>query len=250
MGKGDGTLLLWGKDAIISRYEKGRLSKMKQTSRFEGFEKDLTDFLWELRFNNYKQWFDENRSRYQRVLKEPMDALAEELVAQMKERYQEEFLVSVSRINRDVRFSKDKSPYRDHKWLVLKRGQGLWKDKPVLFFEVGPDYYMVGLGIYERLPAYMKAFRKKVEVNPAGFLRLAERTKAHPFTVRGEDYKKKMGDWTDPTLGWWMQKKEISFIEECSIDERLYSRALLEWCLEAFGALLPMCKWMEDIVVE
>ncbi len=223
---------------------------MKQNNVFEGFSKDLTDFLWELRFNNYKQWFDENRNRYQRVLKEPMDALAAELVRQVKERTGETFLCSVSRINRDVRFSKDKSPYRDHKWLVLKRGEGLWKDKPVLFFEVGADYYMAGLGIYERLPAYMKAFRKKVEANPALFLRLAQGLEAFPFTVRGEDYKKKMGNWTDWQMGFWMQKKEISFLAERGIDELLYSRELLDWCMDAFLALLPMCKWMEEVVAE
>ena len=40
---------------------------------FEGFTAETIDFLWELRMNNSREWMEENRDRYKRVLKEPID---------------------------------------------------------------------------------------------------------------------------------------------------------------------------------
>ena len=45
---------------------------------FEGFTAETIDFLWELRMNNSREWMEENRDRYKRVLKEPFDSLAAE----------------------------------------------------------------------------------------------------------------------------------------------------------------------------
>ena len=42
---------------------------------FEGFTAETIDFLWELRMNNSREWMEENRDRYKRVLKEPFDSL-------------------------------------------------------------------------------------------------------------------------------------------------------------------------------
>ena len=47
--------------------------------KFEGFKPETIDFMWELRMNNSKEWMDQNRERYKEVLKDPFDALAEEL---------------------------------------------------------------------------------------------------------------------------------------------------------------------------
>ena len=88
---------------------------------FTGFTPETIDFLWELRMNNNKAWMEENRERYRTVLKEPFDALSAALTKKFLEKKnvpQMDF--SISRINRDVRFSKDKSPYKARKWMVLK----------------------------------------------------------------------------------------------------------------------------------
>ena len=77
---------------------------------FEGFTAETIDFLWELRMNNSREWMEENRDRYKRVLKEPFDSLAAALVAESIAFGGREMKCSVSRINRDIRFSKDKSP--------------------------------------------------------------------------------------------------------------------------------------------
>ena len=108
---------------------------------FEGFTAETIDFLWELRMNNSREWMEENRDRYKRVLKEPFDSLAAALVAESTAFGGREMKCSVSRINRDIRFSKDKSPYRASRWVVLYDAalQGTaWKERPSFYFELNP----------------------------------------------------------------------------------------------------------------
>ena len=72
------------------------------------FMKDLWD-------NNNKSWFDENRKRYEKVLRNPMKELAEDLSGPISI-ILPEFTgkVKVSRINNDIRFSPNKPPYKEH----------------------------------------------------------------------------------------------------------------------------------------
>ena len=165
---------------------------------FTGFTPETIDFLWELRMNNNKAWMEENRERYRTVLKEPFDALSAALTKKFLEKKnvpQMDF--SISRINRDVRFSKDKSPYKARKWMVLKEPMTKaeqWKFRPVFYFEVMPEGYEYGMGFYEGRPAYMQAFRKKVDAAPDAFERLVKDTaKMKEFVLYGDSYKRPMG---------------------------------------------------------
>ena len=83
---------------------------------FEGFTPDAVRFLLELRANNDREWFQPRKAEYERLLKEPLEALCMVL----GERFAARRIPlradarSPFRIYRDVRFSKDKSPYKTH----------------------------------------------------------------------------------------------------------------------------------------
>lgn len=102
---------------------------------FEGFPKEYIDFLWELRMNNNAEWFNENRERYNSLIKEPMKLFSDEMTERLnKDGMGESFYPAVSRANRDIRFSKDKSPYKDRKWVVFNYGEGRWQRKSCFYF--------------------------------------------------------------------------------------------------------------------
>ena len=94
------------------------------TENFSGFSDEMCRFFIELRFNNNKEWFGANRDRYTKLVKEPMDAFAAELNEALIKQTGVKTMFSVSRINRDIRFTKNKEPYRDHRWVVFKRDVG------------------------------------------------------------------------------------------------------------------------------
>ena len=86
------------------------------TRVFTGFEPDALQFLMDLSVNNDRSWFQPRKAEYERLLKEPFEALcltlgelfaARRIPLTADER-------SPFRIYRDVRFSKDKSPYKTH----------------------------------------------------------------------------------------------------------------------------------------
>ena len=80
------------------------------------FTKDYLDFFIELAGNNNKDWFDINRKRYEQSVKKPFYAFVQRLIDHFALSYPafKELTASecVFRINRDIRFSKDKSPYK------------------------------------------------------------------------------------------------------------------------------------------
>ena len=128
--------------------------------RFEGFLPETIDFLWELRMNNSKEWMDQNRDRYKAVLKDPFDQFAADLAEQSPLFCGKKMNYSVSRINRDIRYSKDKSPYRSCRWVVLydEKLRGTeWKLRPTFYFELQPEGFIHGLGMWCAKPVFLPA---------------------------------------------------------------------------------------------
>ena len=109
---------------------------IREAVTFEGFTPDAIEFLREIRNNNNnKPWFEANKPRYQDSLLKPFQALVNDLGGLM-------FAIdphlittpavgkTISRIYRDIRFSKDKSLYRYNMWLAFKRPSLDWKEAP------------------------------------------------------------------------------------------------------------------------
>ena len=85
---------------------------------FNGFTPATIDFLWGIRFNNNRDWFQQHKSEYQRDLYEPMLALAQAVREQFSI---EGTILKTSRIYRDVRYSGG-IPYKEHLWFCIRQG--------------------------------------------------------------------------------------------------------------------------------
>ena len=87
---------------------------------FEGFSQEALDFLNDIRFNNNQTFYEANKARYERYVKQPMRELSDELapvVQLIDPKLDTRPGRTMSRIRRDTRYTKDKSPFRDHAWL-------------------------------------------------------------------------------------------------------------------------------------
>src|SRR6478672_9689367 len=95
----------------------GATTTLQPTATFGGFSRAAIDFLAELAMNNDRAWFQPRKADYERLLKEPLQALCVAVAARFESRgvpLQSDPLRSPFRIYRDTRFSKDKSPYKTH----------------------------------------------------------------------------------------------------------------------------------------
>ncbi len=104
------------------------------TDAFRGIPTTALEFFEDLEDNNHKAWFDEHRATYLADVKAPMQALLDEL--------EDEFgTAKLFRINRDIRFSTDKRPYKTGQGAMIDRG-----GKGTLYVHVDADGLMVGCG--------------------------------------------------------------------------------------------------------
>ena len=106
---------------------------------FTGFSPEAIDFLWGIRLNNNREWFQAHKQQYQQSLYEPMKALSQELSAAFAQT--EGLKMHLSRIYRDMRMHPP-VPYKESLWMCLRRDGGSWLEHPCLFFELTAEGFL------------------------------------------------------------------------------------------------------------
>jgi uncharacterized protein (TIGR02453 family) len=117
------------------------------------FSQDFLQFFIDLAGNNHKEWFDENRKRYEHNVKLPFQLFIKELLAKLSEVDASfknvEAKDCIFRINRDVRFSKDKAPYKLMVSAIIRNGGKKSSNVNGIYIELCPEYIRIYGGIYE-----------------------------------------------------------------------------------------------------
>ena len=144
--------------------------------------------------NNNKEWFDENRETYENEIKKPFRKLMEDLTEKMSKDLPElnrDVSKSVFRINRDIRFAKDKSPYKVHMAGVLSRKGTRDEDYPGFYIHIGADDVAVGGGKYSVSKEQLEKIRQEIFYNNADFKKIlnAKEFKEKYKTLEGEKNK-------------------------------------------------------------
>ncbi len=121
------------------------------------------DFLEELRFNNNKTWFDENRKRYEQA-RAAFEALVSDIIqhfAPVEDLGKTAAKDCMFRINRDVRFSKDKTPYKLNMGALIGNG-GRKTTERSYYLNIEPGNSFIAGGVYAPLPEHLKAIRETI----------------------------------------------------------------------------------------
>ena len=115
------------------------------------FTKDYFDFFKELAADNSKDWFDINRDRYKKSVKEPFDQFVTDVITEVSKldpRIEITYKEAVFRINRDIRFSKDKTPYKLNRSAIISPKGRKDKAYPGLYIELSPEHFRIYGGVY------------------------------------------------------------------------------------------------------
>ena len=143
------------------------MEKEMAAPMFQGFSQQTNDFLWGIRFNNERSWFEAHKQTYLDQVQAPLRELAQEVYQQFSARHQDlPLMVRVSRIYRDARRLFGRGPYKSHLWFSLRIAGEDWAAHPVLWFEIFPAGYAYGMGIYDAKPATMARFRQDMDQHP------------------------------------------------------------------------------------
>jgi uncharacterized protein (TIGR02453 family) len=226
---------------------------MNSTESFNGFSTDTLKFLRSLKRHNNHEWFEAHRQDYQEYLLNPMRSLVAELGPFMLT-IDQDFEITpavnkaISRIFRDIRFSKDKSPFRARMWVTFKRRIKDWQDAPTYYFQITPDSYDYGMGFYQASSETMQRFRNVIDEHPKEFRKaISFFSKQNVYTLEGETYKKIRDKSKPEDIQTWYQRKNFYLASNHKIDKRLFSRMLLNDLIRDFALLAPFYKFIWEV---
>ena len=162
---------------------------------FTGFTDETVRFFLDLRFHNYAEYFHQEHDRYERDVQQPFYDLIN-AVAPGLSRIDPEMELrphrAISRIHRDTRFSRDKSPYRDHHWVLFRKAGEPREGSVFYWFEFGPDRLSWGLGVWGENRPLMDAFRRRLAAKPEETMKLIENCDlpGHHLMLDGRQFKR------------------------------------------------------------
>lgn len=155
-----------------------RRRRKAKFTEFGGFPKQGLKFLKDLTKNNERDWFKANKERFEEFVKAPIEAFVGDV--------EEEFGPGkVFRIYRDVRFSKNKDPYKTHASAVFE------KDGAVFYLHIEPTSLHAATGYYQMQKDQLKRFYEAVDDPRTGkqLERLVAKAEDAGFDVGGEALK-------------------------------------------------------------
>lgn len=150
------------------------------------FTQDYLEFFKALAPNNNKEWFDNNRKMYETVVREPFKIFISDLIRELAKQdpdIQIEAKDAIFRINRDIRFSKDKTPYKLNNSAIVSKAGRKDKSYPGLYLELSPEHLGIYGGIYMADTDQIKKIRTEIASNLEKFSEI----------VNHKDFIKKFG---------------------------------------------------------
>jgi uncharacterized protein (TIGR02453 family) len=227
---------------------------------FRGFDRALFRFLRALRRNNRRPWFEAHRDEYEQLARRPMRAFVEECdtrLALIAPELVGDPRRSMFRIHRDIRFSRDKSPYKTHIacWFYhADAGRGVGRDAhggAGFYVHIEPRRSMIGGGIWMPPRAELAAIRTA----------LAERHGAFRRIVHAPAFRRRFGSLDDEAMlrrvprgfaadhpaGEWLRYQSFTAGRMLS-DREVLDPALAARLERDLVVLRPLVRWLNTAI--
>ena len=217
-----------------------------------GFTPELLKFLSELRGNNSREWFQAHRQEYEQHLLEP----AREFVITMGGRLhtlaadihaEPRIHGSIFAINRDTRFSADKTPYKTHLDLWFWQGDGPSRGCPGYFFRLTPESLLLGAGMHAfSADGSLQRYRQAV-LDPERCAQLEHATTNLQSQLKGRTYQRvPQGLPKDHPRAQWLCFSGL--YAEVTLSPAPLGNDLPELCLSHFQRFAPLQRWLVDLL--
>ncbi len=217
------------------------------------FNKNFGDFFVQLAANNNKEWFHAHKKDYETFVKVPFENFVSQLIKEISKHEDLGTIQAkqcIGRINKDIRFSKDKSPYNLHLNAFITPFGSKDKSFPGLFIRFSSD--MVGImgGCYRPSREQIYAIRKHITENLAVFENLhSNRTFFEKFDhLKGEALKRIPVELNEVSkLEKLVLNKQWYFVAERE-SELLLGENLIEEFMEYYFAAKPLNDFFKQAI--
>ena len=190
------------------------------------FNPELFAYLRDLKRHNDREWFLANKARYEQVVKDPALRFIADFEPHLR-KISKEFLAiarpvggSLFRIQRDIRFSKDKSPYKTHVGIRFLHRNAKNVHAPVFYLHLEPKGSFAGSGVWHPEPPALDKMRQAIVDDPKGFRRVVDATAFRKRFDRDGDSLRRPPRGYDPKhplIEELMRKDHVAF---CRLDEK------------------------------
>jgi len=218
------------------------------------FNSDYVQFFRELSQNNHKDWFDLNRSRYEKNVKLPFSAFTQKAIDTIAliDPVFSELLAKdcIFRINRDVRFSKDKQPYKLMCSAIITPNGKKSKAVNGIYYEFTPEHVRFYSGVYEIEKDDLYAVRAGITSNLKEFNSLLNDPEFKKIfgDIRGEKNKIIHADFRESAQEQALIfNKQWYFYVEYPV-ELLYEKQLLDKLLHAYQVSRPLEQFFNQFI--
>lgn len=230
-----------------------------ETDGFSGFRPAALTFLRGLKKNNRKEWFEEHRADYEREIKLPLLALIEEVDVLLAE-FAPEIIgsprKSMFRIYRDVRFSKDKSPYKTHAaaWFYHRDGGSSVGSEAAhggagFYFHLAPEGTFIGGGIWMPPRPVLNRIRQNIADDYEGFEDIVHsasfKKRFGPLEKEAMLTRPPRGFAPDHPAGEWLRYQSFTAGRELTAEEYL-SPKLPSIIAKHYEAMTPLIRWLNE----
>ena len=202
--------------------------------------------LLDIRFNNYREYFQDNRERYDELIDKPIRLLADELVLKLKE-YDKNYTDEprICRPNRDIRYSKNKPFYRVNRWFFLRSSNISDRDYPYanFYFDMGIEGYEYGLGYWTK-PIGLRKFREYSMENTKEFHKFIDVYENQDiFKLKDNPYIRVFYPDAKDKENKYLQQRGFSFIASFDNDKYLYSKELVDKIYKNLITIYPLYEY-------
>ena len=216
------------------------------------FEPAVFDFLAELELNNRRDWFEQNRDRYESELREP----AFELIRAVRPMLQQispsitardtKVGGSLMRIFRDVRFSPDKTPYKTNIGIQFRHRAGRDVHAPGYYVHLSLDECFIGAGSWTPDRDALALYRDAIAERGAEWLTLIERYSRGGWRIDGDKLKRPPRGWDkDHPMIEEIKRKQFIAVRDFEQEDVLapdFPEQIAEWCRESQPLMAFLCK--------
>jgi uncharacterized protein (TIGR02453 family) len=213
----------------------------------------VLEFLKDLAENNNKPWFDENRDKYLEAKKE-IESFTIKLIQEFGDTEPSianlEAKECLFRINRDVRFSKDKSPYKTNFGISINPG-GKKSDLAGYYIHIEPGKSFVGGGMWMPMPEQLGKIRQEIDYNLEQFEELIKAPafkKQYGTLNSGKEIslvRVPKGYEADSPAAEYLKLKSFTATKPLP-DDTIASKEFIEHCTTAFKALKPLIGFLNQ----
>lgn len=217
---------------------------------FQGFSEDTIQFFLDIKFHNSAEFFHQNKPRYERVKQEFASLIyaLEESMSKVDEKFDFRPGKSLARLRRDVRFTKDKTPYRDHLWFLLRRAAEQREGAPMFWFELTLEKATFGVGVWGEYKPYYDMLRRELSANPKPLAKIVKPIIKSGFTIYGERLKRiKIPPNIEGDMADIYRAKSLYITKGILPYTLVFEPKLTDYLLEEYQKLVPFYHYARTI---